>query len=77
MSEEVYVIQTKTGLKKFPIDKRNRFVKEGDKLTTMDFLETCHYAKREVAESDLVDFGLNPDEFEVKKYNVTYEESNN
>lgn len=75
MSEEVYVIQTKMGYTKFPIDKRNRFIKDGDVLTTMDFLETYHYSEEIIASSDIVDFGLSLDLFEVKKYTITYEES--
>jgi hypothetical protein len=84
MNEELYVIQTKTGFKKFPIDKRNRLVKDKDDekgrdkriITTMDFLETYHYAEEELANQDLIDFGLSPNEFEVKKYSFTYQEVN-
>jgi hypothetical protein len=74
MNEEVYVIQTKTGFKKFPIDKRNRFLKDREVVPTMDFLETYHYADEALANSDLVDMGLNTNEYEVKKYNFIYQE---
>lgn len=71
MTEEIFVIQTKTGYPKFPIDKRNRFIKEGEILTTMDFLETFHFVDYDLALSDIKDYNLQND-FEVVKYTVTY-----
>lgn len=80
MTEEVYVIQTKTGFKKYPIDKRNKLIryKDNDRsiVTTMDFLETYHYIEESLALSDIIDMGLSPNEYEVKKYEVTCREVN-
>ena len=74
MTEEVYVIQTKTGFKKYPVDKRNRLVRNSDTdksvITTMDFLETYFYLEEELALKDLTDMGLT-NEYEVKKYLIT------
>jgi hypothetical protein len=74
MQEEVFVIQTKDEFRKYPIDKRNRFLKDKEIITTMDFLETYHYVDLQIALDDLKDMGLKTNDFEVKKYSITYQE---
>lgn len=72
MFDERYVIVTKGDFKKFPFDKRNRFINEGD--TTMDILETYLYVEENLAKKDFEDYGFNPEKFEIKKYIINFTE---
>jgi hypothetical protein len=40
----------------------------------MDFLETYHYVDLQLALDDLKDMGLKTNDYEVKKYLITYQE---
>ncbi len=76
--EEYYVIQTKDEFKKFPVDKRNRIIYDeyddfGKKmLTTMNIYETYFYLDPELAIDDIKYYGLDPEKFEVQKYEFAY-----
>jgi hypothetical protein len=72
MQDERYVIVTKGNIKKFPIDKRNRFTLKGD--TTMDIFEGYLYISEDLALEDMADMNLSPKEYEVRKYKFTVEE---
>jgi hypothetical protein len=68
--EEYYVIVSKSDIKKYPIDKRNRFIKKGD--TTMDIVETYFYIKQEDAQDDIEPLGFNTKDYETKKVVFNY-----